>query len=79
MRTSIPSLIIGDVVQVQGFTGKVLNLVKFEDCTQVHLSFIEGDKFNFSYLSGMGANDYATIQGNHLSSVTLITVNFESE
>jgi hypothetical protein len=79
MKISIPELQVNDIIQAHGFIAKVVNLVKFEDCTQAHVNFISGDKDSFNYLTGFGANTYATLQGNHNAFVTVLELEFTPE
>lgn len=51
MKTSIKSLIVGDVIKYAGFTSRVLACQHYTDYAAVTVEFIEGDKKAFDYLS----------------------------
>ena len=79
MKLSIPELQINDVIESNRFIAKVVNIVRFEDCTQAHVEFISGDKYSFDYLTGFGATSYAKLQGNHNAFVTVVQLEFTAE
>lgn len=79
MKISIPEMKIGDVIKTNGFIGKVVSVTTFADCTQVELSFISGDQFNYWYLANNTKNGYAVIQGNESALHEIVSLEFEPE
>ncbi len=72
MKTSVPELIVGDVILTNGFIGRVVERVEYSDRVGIQLEFIHGNSFNFNYLSGR-------ITGNHLAYVDLLEIEFIPE
>lgn len=78
MKTSIKSLIVGDVIKTEGFTGRVLACQHYADFAAVTVEFIEGNKDAFDYLSGW--TNTCQIQGcDKAVKVELIQVEFIAE
>ena len=78
MRTSIKSLIVGDVIFKHGFTSRVLTCQHYENYASVTVEFISGNKDDFDYLARY--TDKCQIQGSDsLVLVELIQANFIPE
>jgi len=80
MKTSIPSLIVGDVIQTNEFTAEVVE-TRIQESLQrsvVYLKFISGNKFNFNFLGG-AKDGVACIAGNELAMVWLEKPEFIAE
>lgn len=76
MLVSIKSLIVGDVIESQGFVSRVVDCQHYSDYAAVTVEFVSGNKDNFDYMSHW--KDTCQIQGSDKGvKVKLVSVEFE--